>query len=65
MYGLRIKELRLDTGLTKKQLAEKVGTTQMQVSKYEKEALDLNTEMLIRFAKFFGVSTDYLLGLED
>jgi len=65
MYGLRIKELRLEIGLTQKQLAEKVGTTQMQISKYEKEALDLNTEMLMRFAKFFGVSTDYLLGLED
>lgn len=65
MYGLRIKELRLEEGLTQKQLAEKVGSTQMQISKYEKEILDLNTDMLVKLCKFFGVSSDYLLGLED
>ncbi len=42
-----------------------INTTQEQISKYENETLDLNTDMLVRFAKVFGVTTDYLLGLED
>ncbi len=65
MYGKKIKELRIEEGWTQDQLAKMINTTQEQISKYEKEALDLNTDMLVRFAKVFGVTTDYLLGLED
>lgn len=65
MYGQRIKELRTEKGLTQKQLAEVLNSTQKNVSKYELELLDLSTDLIIRICKFFDVSADYLLGLED
>lgn len=65
MYGQRIKELRTENGLTQKQLADALNSTQRNISKYELELLDLSTELIIRICKFFGVSADYLLGLED
>lgn len=65
MYGERLRELRTERGLTQKQLAEKLGLTQKNVSKYELEKLDLNTETIVKICRFFGCSADYLLGLSD
>lgn len=65
MYGNRIRELRKKNNLTQQQLAEKLGTTQKAISKYEIEFLDLNTEMLIKICKFFNESADYILGIEE
>ncbi len=65
MYGERIKELRMERGLTQTQLANELNTTQKSISKYETEFLDLNTGMIIALCKFFEVSADYLLGLTD
>ena len=48
MYGERIRELRAEQGLTQQQLGELLGVSQFSVSKYEREALDLNTDTLIR-----------------
>lgn len=65
MYGQRIRELRIEKGLTQTQLAEKLGLTQKSVSKYELEQLDLSTELVVRISRFFDVSADYLLGMSD
>lgn len=65
MYGLRLRELRSEKGITQSALAKILNTTQKSISKYELEALDLSTDMIIKICKFFNVSADYLLGLED
>ena len=65
MYGERIRELRAEQGLTQQQLGELLGVSQFSVSKYEREALDLNTDTLIRLCGIFGVSADSLLGLDE
>lgn len=65
MYGERIRELRAEQGLTQQQLGELLGVSQFSVSKYEREALDLNTDTLIRLCGIFGVSADCLLGLDE
>ena len=65
MYGERLRELRAEQGLTQQQLGELLGVSQFSVSKYEREALDLNTDTLIRLCGIFGVSADYLLGLDE
>ena len=65
MYGERIKELRLEQGLTQSELAKAMNTTQKSISKYEREFLDLSTDMIIALCKYFNVSADYLLGLTD
>ncbi len=65
MYGQRIRELRIEKGLTQTQLAEQLGLTQKSVSKYELEQLDLSTELVVKISRFFEVSADYLLGMSD
>ena len=65
MYGKRIRELRLEKGLKQSELAEVLHTSQMNICKYENEQLDLSTAMLIKMCKFFEVSADYILGIEE
>lgn len=65
MYGKIIREQREARQLTQKDLAVIFKTTQSNIGKYEREELDLNTDIIIKFCKFFNVSADYLLGLED
>lgn len=65
MYGIRIKQLREEKGLSQKELAEILGSTQTKVSKYEREAVDLSIKQVLLLCKTFNVSADYLLGLSD
>ena len=65
MYGKIIREQRENRQLTQKDLAIVLKTTQSNIGKYEREDLDLNTEIIIKLCKFFNISADYLLGLED
>lgn len=65
MYGERLRELRCKKGFTQKQLAEKLNISQKSLSKYERESLDLSTELIVRICRYFQVSADYLLGLDD
>lgn len=65
MYGIKIKELRENANLTQKELASKINSTQKQISKWETEFLEPNIYWLTILARFFDVSIDYLLGLED
>lgn len=65
MYGERLRELRCEKGLTQKQLAETLNISQKSLSKYERESLDLSTELIVRICRYFQVSADYLLGLDD
>lgn len=65
MYGERLRELRCEKGLTQKQLAEELNISQKSLSKYERESLDLSTELIVRICRYFQVSADYLLGPDD
>ena len=65
MYGERLRELSCEKALTQKQLAEKLNISQKSLSKYERESLDLSTELIVRICRYFQVSADYLLGLDD
>ena len=61
----RIRDLREDHDLTQKQLAEALNCSQQVYSNYELGQRDIPTDILIRLALFYRVSTDYLLGLSD
>ena len=63
--GIFIAELRKEKGLTQAQLAETLHVTDKAVSRWEREGVCPNLELLPKLAKFFCVSTDYLLGLVD
>ena len=61
----RLKELRLEKGLTQKEVAEQLGISSTCYSGYEQGYREPDLKTLIKLCKFFEVSTDYLLGLED
>lgn len=60
--GERLAELRVERGFTQSGLAEVIGIRQNVISEYEIGRTRLHAEALIRFADFFGVSIDELLG---
>ena len=64
-FGVILKELRKEKKLTQTELAQFLCTTQDSISLWElgKSYPDIPT--LIKIAKFFDVSSDYLLGLEN
>ncbi len=59
----RIRELREDRDLTQRELAAVLNCSQQVYSNYELGQRDIPTDVLIRLARFYGVSTDYILGL--
>lgn len=59
----RIRDLREDRDYTQAQIAAVIKTTQQQYSKIETGRADISGEKLILLAKFYNVSTDYILGL--
>ena len=64
MYS-RIRELREDNDLKQRELAEILSCSQRVYSNYERGDIDIPTEILIKLAKHYDVSTDYILGLSD
>lgn len=63
----RLKDLRVvDRGLSLEQLAEQTGLSKSALGKYESEDFkDISPFAIATLAKFYGVSTDYLLGLTE
>lgn len=61
----RIRDLREDRDLTQTQIAQMLGMSQTGYSKYETGENDLPTAVLIRLARFYDTSIDYLLGETD
>ena len=63
-FGAKLKQLRLEEGLTQQQLADRIGVTKSVISYYELQERYPSPEVLTKLASVFHVSTDYLLGLE-
>ena len=64
----RLKDLRVvDFDLTLEELAERTGLSRSALGKYESDenAKDISPFAILTLAKFYGVSTDYLLGLTE
>ncbi|MBQ8352021.1 MAG: helix-turn-helix transcriptional regulator [Clostridia bacterium] len=58
----RIRDLREDKDLNQTQVANMLGMSQTGYSKYETGENDIPTHILIRLARFYNTSIDYLLG---
>lgn len=65
MRGDRLKELREDMHITQEDLATRLGISEIQVYRYEKGTAEPRADVVVKFAEFFNVSTDYLLGVSD
>lgn len=63
MFDKRLQRLREARGLSPSQTAEALGLVPRTYISYEKNEREPNAEVLIRIALYFGVSTDYLLGV--
>lgn len=62
----RLKDLRVERELTLKELAEQTGLSSSALGSYESDdTKDISHYALIKLAKFYGVTADYLLGLSE
>ena len=62
----RLKDLRVERGLTLEQLSAETGISKSALGKYEADDFkDISPFSMVELAKFYGASTDYLLGLTE
>ncbi len=64
-FGTVLKQLRTLHNLTQTELGKEVGISKAVISKYENGIGYPSYDVLIELAGFFGVSTDYLLGVSN
>lgn len=64
-FGLRLKELRQKKGLTQKQVAKILHVSSKSISGYEHNIVPPSIDSLKSLALLYGVTTDYLLGLNQ
>ena len=64
-YYPRLRDLREDHDLTQDNVADYLDMKQPQYSRYERGLRDIPTDVLIRLAKLYQTSTDYILGLTN
>ena len=62
MHKYNLKEARLKAGKSQQQAANKLETTQMQISKYETQKQDITLKRAIILADYYNCTLDYLAG---
>lgn len=62
---LKIKELREDFQMTQKELAEKIGNVQRNISNWENGMSEPDCETLVKLTEVFGVTLDELFGRNE
>ena len=64
-FAQRLKELRIDKGLSIQALSKEVKIGVASICRWENQQADVKGTQLVLLAKFFDVTIDYLMGLED
>lgn len=64
-FGEKIRNLREDMDLNQTQLGQALNMTQRKVSFIECGKTEPSIDDIVAFCKFFGVSADYLLGIDE
>ena len=62
IFAARLRDLRKNANLTQLELADKIGRTPGQVSKYELDSGEPGLDILVKLGDIFDVSVDYLVG---
>ncbi|MGN0584302.1 MAG: helix-turn-helix domain-containing protein, partial [Ruminococcus sp.] len=65
MFDDRLKKVRESRGISVKQAAAALRLPYTTYNNYEKNTREPSGGLLCKLAKFYGVSTDYLLGMEE
>ena len=63
IFAERVRVLRKQRGMSQKELGEAIGLSHKSISTIESGSRTTTLEKLVMLARFFQVSTDYLLGL--
>jgi len=62
MFSKNLRDLRKEKALSQKELGDAVGVSASAIGMYEQNRRKPNTKMICKFAEYFGVSSDSLLG---
>ncbi len=65
VFNKRLKELRTQKNLSQFQLAKKTNLTKTSINHWENGKCPPNANAVVALARYFGVTTDYLLGESD
>jgi len=65
LFGERLKILRTKRGISTIRLGKELGVSDATISRWENGLIKPTAESIYNIAKFFGVSSDYLIGLVD
>ncbi len=65
MYYQRLRDLREDRDLVQKEVADVLGIDQRVYSTYETGKREIPSRFVVALAKYYGTSTDYILGLTN
>lgn len=65
MFGIRLRQLREEKKLTQRNIAAMLNVSDRTISYYESNERTPDPDTLIKLARFFNVSIDYLLGQTD
>ena len=64
-FGERLKELRKEKNIGQIALAKEIGVGKSIISLWEKDECEPTLSKIVALAKFFGVTTDFLCGIEE
>lgn len=65
MINEKLKQLRKEKGVSQKEISNAIGITLSAYSNYEQGIREPSIDIIIKLCKYFDVSADYLLGLEN
>ena len=64
-FAINMGELRREKGLSQRQASMALGVSQALLSHYETDAREPKLDFVIKVCEFYGVTTDYILGLTN
>lgn len=64
VFSIRLKELRKEKNLSILDLSKEVGISNATICRWENGLNDISSDDLMKLAKYFNVTADYLIGLE-
>ena len=64
-FAERLKDLRIEKGLSIQSLSKEIGIGSSSLCRWENQKADVKGSQLVVIARYFNVSVDYLLGLEN
>ncbi|MFT8868495.1 helix-turn-helix domain-containing protein [Liquorilactobacillus nagelii] len=64
-FGQKLRALRLGKKMTQEDLGKLLNVSKVSISGYENDTREPDKDSIRKLAEFFGISTDYLLGVDS